>query len=214
MTPRHVDISRRERALLGALLAVLLTPGAAANGRTLTAQDYARAERFMPYSTEPLVDHAVQRVHWLGDRRFWYVDHDSGGDHYRLMTAATGRVGPMFDQPKLAAALSKVIGKPVAATKLEVDAIVIKSAGRYEITRDGKVYLCDLGGAAHCADEASVIKTGKEPGIASPNGKLKAFIRGWNLWVRDVATGKETQLTSDGQKDFGYATDNAGWRQS
>jgi dipeptidyl-peptidase 4 len=32
--------------------------------------------------------------------------------------------------------------------------------------------------------------------------------------VRDVATGKETQLTTDGVKDFGYATDNAGWTMS
>jgi len=32
--------------------------------------------------------------------------------------------------------------------------------------------------------------------------------------VRDVATGKETQLTTDGVKDFGYATDNAGWIHS
>ena len=28
-----------------------------------------------------------------------------------------------------------------------------------------------------------------------------------------IATGKETQLTTDGVKDFGYATDNAGWSQ-
>ena len=47
----------------------------------------------------------------------------------------------------------------------------------------------------------------------SPDGKT-AFIRDWNLWVRDVATGKETQLTTDGVKDFGYATDNAGWTRS
>ena len=47
----------------------------------------------------------------------------------------------------------------------------------------------------------------------SPDGKRAAFIRDWNLWVRDVATGQETQLTTDGVKDFGYATDNAGWTQ-
>ncbi len=40
------------------------------------------------------------------------------------------------------------------------------------------------------------------------------FIRDYNLWVRDVATGNETQLTTDGVKDFGYATDNAGWTHS
>ncbi len=50
--------------------------------------------------------------------------------------------------------------------------------------------------------------------IISPDGTKAAFIRDWNLWVRDIATKKETQLTKDGVKDFGYATDNAGWKHS
>lgn len=50
--------------------------------------------------------------------------------------------------------------------------------------------------------------------VLSPDGKKAAFIRNWNLWVRDVATKQETQLTTDGSKDFGYATDNAGWKKS
>ncbi len=50
--------------------------------------------------------------------------------------------------------------------------------------------------------------------VPSPDGKRTAFIRDWNLWVRDVASGKETALTKDGVKDFGYATDNAGWTRS
>ncbi len=196
--------------LVPALLALLSAGAALADGRHLTAQDYARAERFMSYNTEPLVDHDVQRVSWLGNRRFWYVDHDSRGDHYLMMTAATGKVTAVFDQQKLARALANAIGQPVAATKLSVSAIRLEGAGRYEVTRDDKRYLCDLTGTGQC----SPVKTGKEPGIVSPNGKLEAFSRDWNLWVRDLATGKETPLTSDGQKDFGYATDNAGWRHS
>lgn len=50
--------------------------------------------------------------------------------------------------------------------------------------------------------------------VPSPDGKRAAFIRDWNLWVRDIATGRETQLTADGTRDFGYATDNAGWIKS
>lgn len=50
--------------------------------------------------------------------------------------------------------------------------------------------------------------------ITSPDGKKTAFIRNWNLWMKDVATKKETQLTTDGVKDYGYATDNAGWKHS
>ncbi len=51
-------------------------------------------------------------------------------------------------------------------------------------------------------------------GAISPDGKKIAFIKDWNLWVREIASGRDTQLTSDGVKDFGYATDNAGWTHS
>ena len=50
--------------------------------------------------------------------------------------------------------------------------------------------------------------------VLSPDGKHEAFIRDWNLWVREVPKGQEKQLTNDGMKDFGYATDNAGWTTS
>jgi dipeptidyl aminopeptidase/acylaminoacyl peptidase len=48
----------------------------------------------------------------------------------------------------------------------------------------------------------------------SPDGKRAVFLRDWNLWVREIATGAEKQLTTDGVKDYGYATDNAGWIHS
>lgn len=50
--------------------------------------------------------------------------------------------------------------------------------------------------------------------VLSPDGKKAVFIKDWNLWVRDLDTKKETQLTTDGVKDYGYATDNAGWTMS
>lgn len=52
------------------------------------------------------------------------------------------------------------------------------------------------------------------PTNISPDGKKEAFIKDWNLWVRDIETKKETQLTTDGIENFGYATDNAGWKHS
>ena len=54
----------------------------------------------------------------------------------------------------------------------------------------------------------------RAPFDVSPDKKLAAFIRDNNLWVRDQATGAERQLTTDGIKDYGYATDNAGWTHS
>ena len=93
---------------LGAsLLLGLLSSAVAAQGRTLTAADYARAERFMAYSTTPLVDHAVTTVHWLDDGHFWYLDHDAHGDHFMRMDVAGGKATPLFDQRKLAAAAAR-----------------------------------------------------------------------------------------------------------
>ncbi len=54
----------------------------------------------------------------------------------------------------------------------------------------------------------------KAPNDVSPDKTTAAFLRDWNLWVRDERTGEERQLTTDGVKDFGYATDNAGWTHS
>ncbi|MDB4097890.1 S9 family peptidase [Flavobacteriaceae bacterium] len=48
----------------------------------------------------------------------------------------------------------------------------------------------------------------------SPDGNLAAYINNFNLWIRNTKTDKRTQLTFDGIKDYGYATNNAGWIQS
>jgi len=50
--------------------------------------------------------------------------------------------------------------------------------------------------------------------VLSPDGKYSAFIRDWNLWIKEVSTGTEKALTTDGIENFGYATDNAGWKHS
>ena len=194
-------------------LTVLGTSATLAQGRQLSARDYVRAEQFMPYETRRLVDHDVVRVHWLERDRFWYLDHDARGDHYRIMDASTGKITDAFEQNKLADALGKAAGIAIMPSKLGITDLEIDQ-GRFKVTHDGKEYLCDLTGVGSCVDRSKTAKGGKEPGILSPNQKLLAFIRNWNLWVRDVATGEETQLTSDGVRDFGYATDNAAWLHS
>jgi dipeptidyl aminopeptidase/acylaminoacyl peptidase len=77
---------------------------------------------------------------------------------------------------------------------------------------------CDLPacsrGAGGRGQNQSAGQQRTRPEIVSPDGSRAAFIRDWNLWVRDTNGGAETQLTTDGVEDFGYATDNAGWTRS
>lgn len=50
--------------------------------------------------------------------------------------------------------------------------------------------------------------------VASPDGSMGAFIQDHDLWVRDLATGDEYPVTTDGEDAYGYATNNAGWIRS
>ena len=77
----------RLRAFAFAILtcAGLLAPVGAQQStapRTLTAADYARAERFMTYNTTPLVLHSAGRATWVADgstERFWVPNDDREG---------------------------------------------------------------------------------------------------------------------------------------
>src|SRR5829696_6591090 len=83
----------------------------------------------------------------------------------------------------------------------------------------GTKALCDLpecraGAGGRGRGAAGGGRGGGRTDVPSPDGKRTAYIKDWNLWIREIATGKETALTTDGVKNFGYATDNAGWAKS
>ena len=198
--------------------------------RQYTDQDYAAAERFMSYNVNPLAYKGVVHAQWLGDERFWYRAVDDSGVTYMVVDPAKGTRVPAFDQSKLAAALASAsngnIKDDAQHLKLHIDSFGKEGNGggrALNLTYAGVLYSCQLSPASDTCkrltpeDKTAGTNGGpaKQPPLAlSPDKKLGAFIRDWNLWVRDMATGAETQLTTDGVKDYGYATDNAGWKQS
>lgn len=190
------------------ILAIAST--ASAQQRTYTAAEYQRAEKFMGYNTTPLVLHAPGRPTWLPDDRFWYRVTTENGPEFVLVDPAKGTRAPAFDHAKLAAALSSAAGAKYEAYKLPFQQFDTSADGvSISFNIGQKRWTCNRQGS-HCAPGEQQ----RPPSVASPDGKRAAFIRENNLWVRDIATGKETQLTKGGVKDFGYATDNAGWTKS
>ena len=206
--------------LAAVVLAGTASPSAAqqASGTAavaVTVADYQHAEKFLAYNTSPLVFHRV-RPTWLPDDRFWYRDASPEGIQFVLFDPARGTHQPAFDHAKVAAALSAAASKTYEAAHLPFMTFDF-SADQQSISFSlrGQNWKCDLQ-AYTCASEAKVAvpAAAPSPEVKSPDGKSAAFIRDWNLWLRDIATDKETQLTTDGVKDFGYATDNAGWIHS
>ena len=212
-------LKKRLSVVVGVLVAGCFTVSGAAQGRQLTTEDYARAEKFMGYNVNALVYHGVARPTWMADGRFWYRDNGPDGITFMVVDPVKGTKAAAFDQKKLAAALTSVMGGKMKADAqhLVLSEIEFSEGDKTVVVGSGsRKFRCDLSGAGVCAE---VIAAGakmpeSERGVLSPDKSRAAFIRNWNLWVRDVATGKETQLTTDGVKDFGYATDNAGWTMS
>jgi dipeptidyl-peptidase-4 len=183
-------------------------PPAGAQQRVFTAADYARAEKFMAYNTAPLVLHAGVRATWLADDRFWYRTTATEGTEFLIVDAARGTAAPAFDHAKLASALS-------AAARVRYDAAHLPFMD-FEFLDGGQTIAFNIRGRGWNCDLASnrCVSNPAHNQVFSPDRKSSVFIRDFNLWLRDVATGKETQVTTDGVKDFGYATDNAGWANS
>ena len=197
------------RARVFALLLAGIAGPVWAQGQTLTVADYGRAEQLVGYNANRLLDHAVARVTWLDADHFWYRDHDAAGDHFLQMDARTGVATTAVDTRALAAALARATGKPVDATRLPLTEYHVREDGGFDLTVAGAHYRCDPQ-VARCVAR---VEAGA-PAVRSPDGRSEAFIRNWNLWLRDVASGKERALTTDGVPDNGYATDNAGWIHS
>jgi len=183
--------------------------------RAFTADDYKRAEKLMTYNTRPLVFHEV-RGKWVAEDRYLFRDAGPDGSEFAIFDAAHGTRGPAFDHARLAAALSTAAGETYNAAHLPFTTFEFSADGKsISFHLKSQEWACDLE-AGKCTAEPKPAKGATERPAEenSPDGKSAAFIRDYNLWVRDVASGKQTQLTTDGVKDFGYATDNAGWIHS
>jgi dipeptidyl aminopeptidase/acylaminoacyl peptidase len=219
--------------LLVCALAVFGSAAGQAQSAAFTAQDYARAERFLAQGVNDLVVGGAVTPSWLDDDRFWYRTTTAGGSEFLLVDPAQRTRAPLFDHARLAAALSSASGQQYSAEQLPFTQIELSpDRASVSFALEGRRWSCDVRGNA-CHDVGAAPSGegrgggggggrgggtggggGSPPVVNSPDGRRAAFIRDWNLWMRDLATGQEKALTTDGLPDFGYATDNAGWAGS
>ncbi|MDN5205309.1 DPP IV N-terminal domain-containing protein [Fulvivirgaceae bacterium BMA10] len=179
----------------------------------VTVEDYARAEKFLYTNTSKLVFDMNIRPNWIDGDRFWYRTTSPEGSEFLLVSAKSQKYKQAFDHNKVANALSKLTGKQYSGKKLPFSSFEYTNNEKALVFRVGKQYYsCDTKGG-NCK-ESDPYPHRDWKAIESPDGKSAAFIRDFNLWIRDLTTGKETQLTFDGIEDFGYATNNAGWAKS
>jgi dipeptidyl aminopeptidase/acylaminoacyl peptidase len=173
----------------------------------VTLSDYQRAEKMLGVNTSQLVSGMISGQAWLKNDQLFYKTSTLNGWSFVLADPASNEKKSAFDHDKLAAALIKLGIKEVKATKLEITQVDFSEDGTLmSFNTDNKRFQINL-----ATYDISKIDSRIRNEHLSPNGKLAAFIKDNNLWVRDLETGKTTPLTFDGKEDYGYGTNNAGW---
>jgi dipeptidyl aminopeptidase/acylaminoacyl peptidase len=174
----------------------LAASAAGAQRRQLTTADYDRAVRMLPQSLANIQVGGTVNPNWMPDGRFWYR---------QFSTVTPGQSSIIVVDPAR--------GNRTTATDTSFIANTVGTGrgggrgGRGGGGFGGNNVIADK----TCGPNVTGAGSGHPPFITSPDGRKQLYICDWNLWVRDVATHRDRQLTTDGVKDFGYATNNAGW---
>lgn len=174
----------------------------------LTIEDYQRAEKFLGANTTPLVLNAVSSPQWLDNGKLVYKKSVQGGHEYMIADPGASVLQPAFDHSSTAAQLSRLTGETI--DPLTLNLVDFQAQGEtLFFNYKSKAFVMNL--ADGQISNGSIAASDKE--FLSPNGLWAAYIKSDNLWVRNTKTNKHIQLTFDGQPEYGYGTNNAGWIQ-
>ncbi|MCK0130017.1 S9 family peptidase [Flavobacteriaceae bacterium F08102] len=198
--------------IIALFLANCHTPSTQEKG-ALTNADYLRATKHLGRYMNPLVYDQIKNGWWTQNGNYIYRKSIHGGHQFVFVDISTKHKKSAFDHERLAKELSKLVGEQYTASTLPFTSFDQKEGNYIDFTCKGKSYRCDLNTYA-LSENKDKSSSSKANEVLSPNGKLAAFIKDYNLWVRNVETNLVQQLTFDGKKDYGYATNNAGWTKS
>ena len=201
-----------KKLILTAIM-LFMTASASVVSAQGTVDDYHRAfghrEKFSSAATTNLW---VRPVWVPGTESFWFVDEQP--DHSRVYTIINvdkQSRRQLFDHKALAAELSKATGKDVDAGKLILENLRVSSdlakldfnygGHSWSYANKKKGALTDNGPLPQRPEQPHWMVVDEEKGdwhTPSPDGTKEAYIKDLNLWVKDLATGQEKQITSDG----------------
>jgi len=172
------------------------------------AQDYQRAEQMITWNAMQHVYHDQVLPSWYRDStRFWYRVHTREGFVFRAVDPKAGTAGPLFDNARMAAALSVATDSAFDPVKLPFASFEFADQGRNESAiriRIGKRDVeCQLA-SYQCAVSDTLPSRGRF--VRSPDERWDAFVAGYDLWVRPAAGGDSIRLTTDGERLHGYGT--------
>ena len=199
------------------MLAMLLSGGMAfAQG---SVEDYNRAYELREKFGAKQVYYANVAPQWIdGTHHFWYVRETPEGRIYVVVDADKKSRKELFDHRKLATALSQASGKEVKADALQpqrlrvnrtLDTLHFVLANHRYTYAVKKNQLTDEGALPTPPKQKHWMEVDDEKGgapVTSPDGRWSAYIKNDNIYVKELATGKEKALSKDGTLSNYYSS--------
>lgn len=162
-----------------------------------------RSNELLPEKFKEKIFNRGVSPNWIGnEEKFWYVVNTKEGKIFYNIDIEKKQKELLFDHNKIAEGL-KNVGIECEANNLPITAINITPDGSYILTIGYDQYSCTADNY-----ECKKIKTINSMDFMgqafSPNGKYSAYVKKYNLYIKDLTTGEEIQLSKDGVKDYGY----------
>jgi dipeptidyl aminopeptidase/acylaminoacyl peptidase len=154
----------------------------------------------MPWNVAKRIRNVEIRPFWIGSSdRFWYRRQTETGHEFIVVDAATGRRLPAFDHGKLADALQRS-GVAADPGDLPFDHVTYADGSTIDFVAGKKPWRYDLRAGELTAGPYAP----SDAEIASPDGRWAAFLKGHDIALREIATGRLRMLTTDGEAHWAY----------
>ncbi len=165
---------------------------------------YEKADRFLPDNATASMFNVSITPNWInGTNSFWYTKNDREGKKFMLVDTVNLTKDEAFNHELLAKALSNASNTTVNSSDLPFDKITfLPGMSSIRFSAFNKSWQCDLN--SYLVINASPWAEESKGELLSPDGKLAAFVKDHNIWIREMETGKTYPLTADGTKDYGY----------
>lgn len=163
---------------------------------------YLRAEQLVPANMLGKARNLEVMPHWTATGALWYVRQQPDGIEYIAVDPQTGRRHVIFTAEEVKSGIVARLAQmpvqhlPASLAETEINE-QIRVAMAHEIAASqARDKLCERSPRAKYER--------KDPPLVAPDGRTAVLQRAYNLHAVDMQTGREWQLTEDGEENNAY----------
>ncbi len=145
------------------------------------------------------------RPQWFPDSSgLWFNLFDAQGKWYHRINFDDMQQQELFDHDIVAEKLSELKKDTIKANALPIRNLTFISKDTFTFDIDVRKYQLVL--PQHSINEIEKPKSLDPYSSTSPDGKWKAYSKDYNLYIKNIESGTETQISEDGSEHFQYAS--------